>query len=922
MAPVLLHSLLGDPASATMPPSSGLLPAPVAEAFRAGLFNLPEHAVPTATSVGQDRWHVPVLMVGFSDAPLTITAAEFETALFDTTGAMPNGSVSEYYRWASAGRARISGQVIAVVNLPMPRSFYAYGFYGLSKESTPQNLYGMVRDALLTSEANVDWSRFDINHDGIVDVLWVVHQGVGGETGADRTNLWSVTSRMSAGWSFGASFPTNQRIPGTMNSFYQVDRFSTLPELSAIIPGRRAEIGVFCHEFGHVLGLPDLYDTTGFPAPAANVGPGNWSLMATGGYGGGGLTPERPTHLGAWCTLFLGWTQSIRPAEDTLITLRPIARGDPVLEVWFQGESKPEHFIIENRSRESFDTSLPNSGLVIYHVDEGVISQRLNNNNVNAGTYPGLVLLEGDGDGDLASGANRGDPADPLPGSLNRTAINDQSIPHLRTFGGASTNLALGSIERLGVDVRFQLQVRAPGWGTAEPVGAIFGAVLDSGRPGRWARTDAQRRVWCVRSEWVDGRPQIVLQTRLGNLWQPAEVVSASPAPAFDPSIACLPGGDLAVAWTDLRGGRSRIYLRQRVRGRWQAEALLSEMEGDSHHPAIGADSQGMVQVAWLTDDLEGRRIYFKRFAYISPSGMSSPVTAAGESPDPPALEVRPNGSSYLVWSDRAGLLPRLYFARFHPDSGVSLRVPLTPTPGAAQLGASLAVDGAGDLHVAWQVAGSGLNELHYQRRRAGLIPAPRDTMLDASGYLLQNPSITCDDSGGVHLIYENWGTQVPVPSYRLWTAARGWDAGGTALTTPGEGGIYPVALPHSTSDVTTLFTRETGFDLQLVERRRRLGIAPTLAAPPTAPPGMPGWQLAPNPLRAGAVLRLAARGAGTAFEIFDLGGRRMAEVPCTAEGGWRRASIPAALTAGWPGGVYFVRLRGGGASLRFVVLR
>ena len=904
-----------------MPPRSGELPPAVADAFRAGLFSLPEHAVPTATSVAQNQWNVPVLMVGFSDAPLTISAAEFETALFDTTGATPNGSVSEYYRWASGGRLQLSGRVIAVVNLPRPRSYYAQGFWGLTKESTPENLYGMVRDALLTNTALVDWSQFDINHDGFVDILWVVHQGVGGETSVDRTNIWSVTSRMTAGWQFGATFTTGQRIPGTTNSFYQVDRFSTLPELSAIIPGRRAEIGTFCHEFGHALGLPDLYDTTGLPAGVTNVGPGNWSLMSTGGYGGGGLTPERPTHLGAWCQLFLGWAESIRPTEDTLITLRPLSRGDPVLEVWFQGESNLEHFIIENRYRESYDATLPSSGLIVYHVDEGVISQRLNNNNINAGMVPGLLILEGDGDGDLVAGVNRGDAADPLPGSLNRTSVGDQTVPNLKTFRGAVTNLALGSIERLGENVRFRLQVRAPGWGAAVPVGATLGSVLDSSRPGRWAVTDAERRVWCVRSEWVSGRSQIVLRSRLGNTWQPPEVVSASPSAAFDPAIACLPGGDLSVVWTDLRGGRSRIYLRQRVRGRWQPETLLSEIEGDSHHPAIGADDFGMVQVAWLTDLLGGSRIYFKRFAYIAPFGMSSPVTSASEDPDPPALEVRPNGSSYLLWSDRAGQLPRLYFARFHPDSGVSPRLPVTPTPGAAQLGASFAVDAAGDLHVAWQVAGSGLNELHYQRRRATLSPAPRDTLLDASGYLLQNPAVACDDSGGVHLSYENWASQVPVPSYRLWTPARGWDVRSTHLTQGGEGGNHPVSLPHSTHDVTVLFTRESEFDLQLVERRRRLGVSATTSAPPPAV-AVSAWQLAPNPLRAGAALRLAAIGEAAEFEIFDLGGRRMAVIRSETEGPWRRAFVPPALTAEWPGGVYFARLRGAATTQRFVVLR
>ncbi len=921
-APVLALLIAVAPAHATMPTPAGEVPEALAEGFRAGLFSLPQHALPTGTSAVRGVWHVPVILVGFAGSPLTIGAAEFETALFDSTGSTPSGSVRDYYRWVSGDRLRLSGKVVATVNLPNTRAYYAQGYWGLTRSSTPENLYGMVRDALLTCDGSVDWGPFDVDHDGFVDVLWVIHQGVGGETTADRTNLWSITSRMGAGWTFGGTFTSTQRIPGTSNQFYKVDVFSTLPELSAIIPGRRAEIGTFCHEFGHALGLPDLYDTSGIPAGFANAGPGHWSLMSTGGYGGQGLTPERPSHIGGWCQRFLGWAQTVRPTEDTLITLRPIARGDPLIEVWFQGEESPEHFLIENRNRESFDSTLYTSGLIVYHVDEGVISQRLAGNHVNVGMTPGLLILEGDGDDDLVRGTNRGDANDPLPGAMNRTAVSDETLPNLKSFRGAYSNLALGDIERIGQDVRFRLQVRAPGWGSQRPVGAPFGTTYDSGRPGRWARTDSERRVHAVRSAWIAGRTQIVLDSRLGGVWMPEEVVSASPVGAFDPAIATLPGGDLAVVWTDGRGGRSQIYYRARIRGAWQPEALVSNLSGDSHHASIGTDDHGTIQVAWITDNAGSRRIYFKRFAYLAPFGMVSAVTFPGENPDPPALEVRPNGRSYLLWSDRAAFPPRLYLARFHPDSGVSARVPLTSTPAEAQLGVSMAADGAGDLHIVWQVAGSGVNELHYQRRRLSLPPAPRDTTLARSGYLLLNPSLACDDSGAVHVMYENWGSQIPVPHYRLWTPARGWDLGGTTLVAGGEGGIFPAVLPHSPGDVTALYIRQDGPELQVTERRRRLGASATLSSPPGAPAAPAGWRLAPNPLRAGGALSLGAAGEGTAFEIYDLSGRRVAEVDAVARGSWREARLPAGATAGWAGGVYFARLRGGGAAARFVVLR
>src|SRR5262249_40895449 len=161
----------------------------------------------------------------------------------------------------------------------------------------------------------------------------------------------------------------------------RIDRFTVLPELSGFHPGQLDEIGVFCHEFGHTLGLPDLYDTSVLGG-AANTGPGNWCLMSSGAYGGDGISPEYPPHMGAcgspsrmgaWCSLWLGWVSRVRPMQDTTVALLPIADGSPILEFAFQGEDAPEHFLLENRVREGFDRKLPNAGLLVTQVDEAMM---------------------------------------------------------------------------------------------------------------------------------------------------------------------------------------------------------------------------------------------------------------------------------------------------------------------------------------------------------------------------------------------------------------------------------------------------------------------------------------------------------------------------------------------------------------------
>src|SRR5438093_2633968 len=132
----------------------------------------------------------------------------------------------------------------------------------MNPTSTPNNTYGAVHDALVLCTQNVDWSRFDLDGDGYVDMLWLVHAGMGGETLINSNWLWSINSRLSGGWRGGSAFVTMQHIPGSTTQFYHLDRFSALPEISNIRPPARSEIGVYCHEFGHALGLPDLYDTS------------------------------------------------------------------------------------------------------------------------------------------------------------------------------------------------------------------------------------------------------------------------------------------------------------------------------------------------------------------------------------------------------------------------------------------------------------------------------------------------------------------------------------------------------------------------------------------------------------------------------------------------------------------------------------
>ena len=926
--PTLCAALLlgASPAGATAPTPAGTVPPEVSQAFERGLFRLPERPA-TTTSAAQTQWRVPIIMVSFTDDTLVYGAQDFSFALFDTTHSTATGSLYDYYQWVSRGRLKVQGTVVARVKLPHDRFYYAYNSWGLNTDSSPNNLWGAMRDALTRCDSLVKWSDFDMDHDGYVDMLWLLHAGVGGEAGRSRNDFWSLTSRMSGGWRYGGPYEMPELVPGSTTQHMRVDRFSTVPELSAFHPTERSEIGVYCHEFGHALGLPDLYDTSQLGG-AANVGPGNWALMSTGAYGTNGYTPEQPAHMDAWSMLFLGWASAIDPTDDALLTLPPIEQGGSVVRFWFQGEPSAEHFLIENRQRLGFDQYLPSPGLLVYHIDESAIGSRLAANRINSGLTPGLEVVEADGDYDLYNGSNRGDSNDPFPGRTGRTSLTDETSPSTRTFSGAVTNIGLSQIATLGASMQFQIQVRAPGWlGVEDHSDATFNPSGITG-VGTSAVTDTLGTLTAVGSESRAGVPQVVLRERRQGLWEPPITLSQSSLGADEPTVAQVPNGDLVVAWRDLRDGTSRLYCRTRIRGAWGAEQRIGNVPPNSFQPALGCDAHGWMYLAWLTA-VNGRpRAMFMRFTYLSPFGTPVAITDSTAYPDAPTLAVGTDGRAYVMWPERSVYPQVVRFVRFHPDSGLSTSLPLGISDGASQVAVSAAVDGQGQLHAVLQEIGNGDASLHYQRRDFRTNSTwQRDTTIEVQPAGILSPSLVVDHLGGVHVVYETTVNGTQEIRYKQWSAGRGWDDISTEVTRASDGGSrQPRLVALSPGILCVLFTGYPAGTARFMSRDRRVGGVPLTDAGPAVAVSHLELELGPTPLRAGGTLQLRWIGApgpaDATVDLFDLAGRRLASIPLIGTGATRVARVGSSTTSSWAPGLYFARVRSSGATARLVVLR
>lgn len=349
---------------------------------------------------------VLVVLVDFSDQEMAETPAHFEE-LFFSQGQMATGSVRDYFTEASNGLVDLQGEVIGPYRLPQTMAHYANGQSGGTTQQP--NLRTMAHDAAVMADPDVDFSLYDNDGDGFVDAYVLVHAGPGAEVTGSPGDLWSSK------WVLPSALPADG---------VSVFAFLTIPE--------DARIGVTAHELGHLLfGWPDLYDTDD-----SSSGIGNWCLMGSGNWNGGGNTPAHPS---AWCKVSQGWVSVMNHAADATMAIEDVKQSQLVHRLWRNGEPGTEYFLVENRQRTDFDAELPGDGLLVWHIDDSVAD------NTNELHYQ-VALEQADGQRDLEDMTNRGDGGDCYPGTADNREFSGTSTPSSHSYAGAPSSVAITDI--------------------------------------------------------------------------------------------------------------------------------------------------------------------------------------------------------------------------------------------------------------------------------------------------------------------------------------------------------------------------------------------------------------------------------------------------------------------------------------------
>lgn len=274
------------------------------------------------------------------------------------------GSMRDYYGEVSGDAFTVTGVVTEWIRAPRPYAYYCNGDgeFGTPDDNGyrpyPQNIQGLVEEIVAAADEDVNYQDFDNDGDGTVDALFIVHAGPGAE--AIGRNEVGANYFWSHKW----------YIPEVELDEVIISGYSLQPQ--------DGTIGVFCHEFGHTLGLPDLYDIDG-----SSEGIGEWGLMGSGGwcYRPGDPAGSSPSHLTAWSKIQFGWLEVINVTELMEdVEIPPVETDGVVYRMWTNGDEGDEYFLVENRRRIGFDAGITRrqveydlpapAGLLVTHIDD------------------------------------------------------------------------------------------------------------------------------------------------------------------------------------------------------------------------------------------------------------------------------------------------------------------------------------------------------------------------------------------------------------------------------------------------------------------------------------------------------------------------------------------------------------------------
>jgi M6 family metalloprotease-like protein len=346
-----------------------------------------------------------VILVNFSDVKFVtpIPQTAFTNLLnqnnYSTNGG--TGSAKDYFRANSMGIFNPQFDVYGPYTLPNTMAYYGQNDAS-GNDLRPQQ---MVIDACkLAAAAGVDFSQYDTDHNGSVDNVFIYYAGYNEAEGGPANSIWPHR------WTLNNH--------NTIFSGVSIYDYACTSELRGNSGSNMCGVGTFCHEFGHVLGLFDLYDTADNTVFTLSY----WDIMDSGPYLNFGRTPP---YYSSYERFYLNWlvptvlntsgdfNMGKIDASNNAFLISPTGTHNLVGD----NPSPIEFFMLENRQKTGWDTFLPGHGMLVTHINYNLSNWSANTVNNNPSAL-GVQLVEADG-----VGSNYTMPGDPFPGTSKVTSF-------------------------------------------------------------------------------------------------------------------------------------------------------------------------------------------------------------------------------------------------------------------------------------------------------------------------------------------------------------------------------------------------------------------------------------------------------------------------------------------------------------------
>jgi M6 family metalloprotease-like protein len=371
-----------------------------------------------------------ILLVEYQDVKFTYSNERmdrfFNQAGYSDDGA--GGSAKDFFESSSFDQYQPEFVVVGPITLPNNRAYYG----GENKPAWQMVTHGCE----IAKREGLDFSQFDANNDGEIDVVYCLFAGYDRAQGGGDDCVWSHASG----------------IIGVSHDGKRLGKYACSSELRGNSGNTLVGCGTFCHEFGHVLGLPDMYETDDTANGDCQT-PDSWTTMASGGYNNYGKHPplysSYERHILNW--IHLDNAVLNQPGEYELL---PLITSNQAYKI--ETKTPGDFYVFEYRRKTGFDAYLADEGLLVWHIDRSNTPIRYNNATTtpaelwnrgainNIGGHPLYDIVEST---PIAVNANTpGNRNVVFPGGAGKTSLTDSSYPNMKSWAEENTEKPVTNI--------------------------------------------------------------------------------------------------------------------------------------------------------------------------------------------------------------------------------------------------------------------------------------------------------------------------------------------------------------------------------------------------------------------------------------------------------------------------------------------